>query len=253
MGIDYGKFFRAAGTKATAAEKKRLLRKFSSLKRILSIDRQDYSKGILNRLEGYKNFLAQYPRWQGRVTLLMVVIPSRIGLESYQSTKNRIDALVGNINGTFGNMQWTPVVYQYRSLSFNELSAFYAAGDVALVTPLRDGMNLIAKEYVASRTSHKGVLILSEMAGAVEELNESLVINPNNPDAIATALQDAFNMPEDEQRRRMVAMQERVRNYSVFKWAEDFLATLQAAKGIAGKTADEIDEHRCPAPSGAEF
>ena len=230
MGIDFARFAAAAKSKASAMEKKRLTRKFSSFKRILSIDRQDYSKGILNRLEGYRDFLEQNPRWRGRVSLIMVVIPSRIGVESYQEIKNQIDALVGSINGSFGDLQWMPVVYQYRSLSFDELSALYATSDVALVTPLRDGMNLIAKEYIASRTDKKGVLILSEMAGAVEELDESLVINPNNPLAIAQAIEKAFSMPVFEQKRRIQIMQERVKNYNVFKWADDFLTTLRVVK-----------------------
>jgi len=230
MGIDYGKFSRAAKSKRSTSARKRLPGKFPSVRHVLSIDRQDYSKGILNRLEGYRKFLVKHPYWRGRVTLLMVVIPSRIGVQSYQATKDRIDALVGAINGSFGNMQWTPVVYQYRSLPFYELSALYSGCEVALVTPLRDGMNLIAKEYIASRSDKKGVLILSEMAGAVEELNESLVINPNNPDSIDQALLEALRMPAAEQKRRITAMQERVRKYTVFKWADDFVASLRAVK-----------------------
>ena len=122
---------------------------------MLSIDRQDYSKGILHRLQGFEAMLEAHSEWRGQVTLVMVVVPSRIGIEDYEQMKNQIEQLVGRINGKFGGVDWTPIVYQYRSLSFDALVALYSICDVALVTPLRDGMNLIAKEYVACRSRQK--------------------------------------------------------------------------------------------------
>jgi trehalose 6-phosphate synthase/phosphatase len=170
------------------------------------------------------------PERHGRVTTILVVVPSRIGLEHYELMKKQIEELVGKINGKFGRIGWTPVIYQYRALSFVPLVAMYALSDVALITPLRDGMNLIAKEYVASRTAKAGVLILSEMAGAAKELGEAIIINPNNHEEIADALIEALDMPLEEQIRRNQAMQNRLRRYDVFTWAEEFLDALIAAR-----------------------
>jgi trehalose 6-phosphate synthase/phosphatase len=230
MGIDYRKFHSHAFSKGVEKEKLKLKKNLSSYKIILSIDRQDYSKGILNRLRGYENFLESNPRWKQKVIMMMVVVPSRIGVESYQDIKSNIDGLVGRINGKFGTLEWMPIHYQYRSLSFDELVALYNSSDVALVTPLRDGMNLIAKEYLASRTNQKGVLIISEMAGAADELGESIIINPNNMEEISYSLLRALEMNASEQRRHLEVMQQRLMIYDVFKWADDFLTTLDGTK-----------------------
>jgi trehalose 6-phosphate synthase/phosphatase len=137
---------------------------------------------------------------------------------------------VGSINGKYGNLEWMPIVYQYRSLTFSELIALYNSSDVALITPLRDGMNLIAKEYIASRTDNRGVLILSEMAGAIEELGESVIINPNNIEEISKALVAALNMRNKDQKAYIRIMQKRLKNYDVFKWVDDFLGALHHLK-----------------------
>jgi len=226
MGIDYDKYHDAALSPEIEAEKVKFKKGEDAPKLILSIDRQDYSKGILNRLKGFEHFLQNNPQWKQKVVMMMVVVPSRIGVENYQSIKSQIDELVGRINGASGTMEWMPIIYQYRSLSFNELIALYNCSDVALVTPLRDGMNLVAKEYVAARTDGKGVLILSEMAGAIDELAESITINPNNTEEISNALLHALEMDEQEQRQRIEIMQQRLQSYDVFKWADDFLTTL---------------------------
>ncbi|MEP7264067.1 MAG: bifunctional alpha,alpha-trehalose-phosphate synthase (UDP-forming)/trehalose-phosphatase [Bacteroidota bacterium] len=230
MSIDYGKFHQASTSDEVASEISKLKNHTSEKKIILSIDRQDYTKGILNRMKGYEYFLENNPDWRGRVTLIMIVIPSRIGVESYQSIKSQIDELSGHINSKFGSMDWIPIVYRYNSVSFNELVALYTCSDIALITPLRDGMNLIAKEYIACRTTGKGVLILSEMAGAADELLESIIINPNNQEEIGMALTAAIQMPQEEQQRNSTLMQKRVRNYSIFEWADDFLTSLHEAK-----------------------
>jgi len=230
MGIDFRKF--AAASKSAAVKKiiSQLDGQFHSLKIILSIDRQDYSKGIINRLRGYEYFLGQHPEFHEKITLIMIVVPSRIGVENYQNTKSSIDELVGKINGMYGNLSWTPILYQYRSIEFDELSALYTRSDVALVTPLRDGMNLIAKEYVASKTSRPGVLILSEMAGAANELSEAIIINPNNIHEIGEAIYDALQMDESEQLARMDVMLKRIEAYDVFSWVNDFIGSLHAVK-----------------------
>jgi len=235
-------------------EKQKLKKNNPKVKLILSIDRQDYTKGILNRLKGYEYFLQDNPEWLHKVVMVMVVVPSRIGVESYQSIKSQIDELVGNINGKFGSLDWMPIIYQYRSLSFTELIALYNTSEVALVTPLRDGMNLIAKEYIAARTDHSGVLILSEMAGAVDELAEAIIINPNNLEEISQAMQRALAMNKKEQDKKLLIMQKRLAGYDVVKWAEDFLGTLDAVKGkqirlsakwlSAGERQKIIDRYR---------
>jgi trehalose 6-phosphate synthase/phosphatase len=226
MGIDFRSFHGAAREKAVKKERARLRKELKKTKAILSIDRLDYSKGILHRLQGFELFLEQNPGWRERAQLVMVVVPSRAGVTHYARTKKQIDEAVGKINGKYAALTWTPVLYQFRSLDFPALAALYSLCDVALVTPLRDGMNLIAKEYVASKSSGSGVLILSEKAGAAEELGEAILINPFYADEISRAIGEALDMPEDEQLKRLKAMQARLERYDVFHWAQDFMSHL---------------------------
>jgi trehalose 6-phosphate synthase/phosphatase len=229
MSIDYAKFHDAVATPEVQQERARLDASLGDQKIVLSIDRLDYSKGIINRLEGYEVFLKHNPAWRGKVVLGLVVIPSRVGVNQYQETKTQIEELVGRINGKFGTIHWTPIIYQYRSLPFPELIALYSRSDVALVTPLRDGMNLIAKEYIAARADETGVLILSEMAGAATELGEAVLINPTSRLEIAQGIREALKMPQEEQIRRNRLMQARLRDYTVVTWAADFITQLFAA------------------------
>ncbi len=228
MGIDFQKFSAAMQDQEVKMERVELYRSVAGLKVILSVDRLDYSKGISNRLEGYQLLLEQFPEFRGKVVLIMVVVPSRIGVDQYDMLKRQIEELVGRINGKFGSVEWTPVIYQYRQLSFIPLTALYSVSDVALVTPLRDGMNLVSKEYIATRSDEKGVIILSEMAGAAKELGEAIIINPNDTQRIATALKDALEMPEEDQITRNQAMRERLKRYDVIRWANDFTSQLAA-------------------------
>ena len=223
MGIDFKKFHAAANHAEVQKEKEDLQKTLGDSRIILSVDRQDYSKGILHRLQGFEAMLETNPEWRGKVTLIMLVVPSRIGIADYEGMKKRIEELVGKINGRFGTISWTPIIYQYRSLPFQSLAAMYAMSHVALVTPLRDGMNLVAKEYVATRHDKTGVLVLSEMAGASKDLPEAIIINPNNREEIADALKTALEMPREEQMRRNGIMQNRLRRYDVTRWAMDFL------------------------------
>lgn len=232
MGIDFQKYSLAASAPAVQQRRTGLSEAWGGQKSILSVDRLDYSKGIAHRLQAFELFLEQNPKWQGKVSLLLVVVPSRIGVEHYQRMKREIDELVGAINGRFGDLHWTPIVYQYRYLPFQELVALYAACDVALITPLRDGMNLVAKEYLAARTDGRGVLILSEMAGAAQELREALLINPNDRGEIAGALAEAITMPEQEQVRRNEPMRARLAQNDVLRWARSFLESLDNAGAI---------------------
>lgn len=230
MGIDFNRYYSAINSDEIKTERDELKKNLNDLKVILSIDRLDYSKGIYNRLGGYEIFLEKNPNWHKKVVLIVVVVPSRIGVEHYNQMKKQIDEIVGKINGRFGSIDWTPIIYRYDFLPFNSLTAYYSISDVALITPLRDGMNLIAKEYIATRTDKKGVLILSEMAGAVKELGEAIIINPNNIEEIADAINEALQMPEEEQIRRNKIMQERLKQYDVVKWANDFIQELTSLK-----------------------
>ena len=204
MGINFKKFSAAALHDPVVEQARLQLREqFTNVKVIFSIDRLDYSKGILQRLQGYEKFLEMYPQWNEKVVLVLVVAPSRINIGDYQLMKYQIDEHVGRINGKFGKIHWTPIVYQAQSLTFEPLVALYSISDIALVTPLRDGMNLIAKEYVASRADSTGVLILSKMAGASAELGEAILVNPNHVEEIAEAIDEALEMPIEKQIQRM--------------------------------------------------
>ncbi|MGB5662467.1 bifunctional alpha,alpha-trehalose-phosphate synthase (UDP-forming)/trehalose-phosphatase [Eudoraea sp.] len=239
MGIDYEKFSEAAKTHQQNTEdqqsdlQRRLdLHKKSSpdAKLILSIDRLDYSKGIAKRLHAFKYFLDKYPEYKEKIRLIILAVPSRSNVPQYQLLKKEIDELVGRINGELSTVSWTPIWYFYRSLPFENLIDLYTSSDIAWLTPIRDGMNLVAKEYIATRTDKTGVLILSEMAGSANEMNESLLINPNNFEQIADTLFKAINMPLEEQKRRNAILQTRLERYNVEKWANDFMTSLQGQK-----------------------
>ncbi|TFG74961.1 MAG: bifunctional alpha,alpha-trehalose-phosphate synthase (UDP-forming)/trehalose-phosphatase, partial [Chrysiogenales bacterium] len=240
MGIDFQSFHESAKSALVKKERGRLKKEFKKTKTILSIDRLDYSKGILNRLQGFELFLEQNPGWREKTQLVMVVVPSRAGVTHYLRTKKQIDETVGKINGKYATLTWTPILYQFRSLDFPSLVALYSQCQVALVTPLRDGMNLVAKEYVASKSADAGVLILSEKAGAAEELGEAIVINPFYIEEIAAAIKEALEIPQDEQLKRLKAMQGRLRRYDIFRWAKDFLLHLNLIKETQKKVVTRI-------------
>jgi len=226
MGVDFERFARVAALPETDARVAELRGKCAGQKIIFSADRLDYTKGLINRLRGFDAFLKRNPQWHGKVVFVVAVAPSRIGVETYQTMKLELEQTVGRIVGEYGNVHWTPLVYQFRNLEFEEIVAMYRACDVALITPLRDGMNLVAKEFMASRPDQTGVLILSEMAGAAKEMGEALVINPVHSGEFAQALEQALAMPVEEQVRRNQILQERLRRYNVTRWAEDFVQAL---------------------------
>ena len=240
MGIDWRKFRDAAMSSEVRQEKQQLRESLGATKIVLSVDRQDYSKGIIHRLDGYETLLEKHPQWREKVILLMIVVPSRIGIQDYQGTKNHLEELVGKINGRFGAINWTPIIYQYRPVSFETLVALYAMSDVALVTPLRDGMNLVAKEYLASRADKTGVLILSEMAGCAKELADAILINPNHREEIVEALKVALAMPRQEQMRRNRLMQRRLRRHDVARWAGGFVGELLSMDSSAERPLPKL-------------
>ena len=238
MGINYEQFSSVAQDLQAQAERKRFRRKLGDCQVILSVDRLDYTKGIPQRLEAFSMFLDRNPKFLRKVILVLLVVPSRTRVEHYIQLKKQLDGLVGEINGKYGTIGWMPVWYLYRSLPFHSLAALYSLADVALVTPLRDGMNLVAKEYTATKTDGKGVLILSETAGAAQELGEAIIINANNQEEIAQALAKALEMPEQEQIERNRTMQKRLRRYDVVQWANEFMDKLLYTK----KLQQEMDE-----------
>jgi trehalose 6-phosphate synthase/phosphatase len=234
MGIEFEAFTSRAHDPAVGRQQEEFRRSLGGCQAILSVDRLDYTKGIANRLLGYQAFLEAQPQWHGKVVLVMIVVPSRTGVADYRTMKSRVDELVGAINGKFGTLTWTPVLYQYKAFPQHELVPLYGACDVMLVTPLRDGMNLVAKEYVASRADGTGVLILSEMAGAACELGEAVTVNPNDIAGLAQSLRTALGMPPEAQRQRMVSMRNRLRRYDVVRWAGEFLDTLREGRWRLG-------------------
>lgn len=254
MGIDYNKFSEAAKKHAETKDsdpsdlQKRLSEHKKSTqgaKLILSIDRLDYSKGIAKRLYAFEYFLKKYPQYMEKVRLIILAVPSRSNVPQYKLLKREIDELVGRINGEFSTVSWTPIWYFYRSMPFENLIDLYTASDIALLTPLRDGMNLVAKEYIATRTDKSGVLILSEMAGSAYEMNESLLINPNNFEQIADALDQAINMPLKEQQERNTQLQKRLARYNVEQWATDFMSSLKAQQNRdAANISKRLKEER---------
>lgn len=219
MGIDFDRY--ASGTDAPLEVTS------SRVTRILSIDRLDYTKGILNRLRGYELFLRMHPEMATRVQLHVVAVPSRIGVDAYQNLRNQLDELVGYINGMHSRNGWSPIFYQYTTLPTGDVINLYRKSDIALVTPLRDGMNLIAKEYLAARRDGTGVLILSEMAGAAGELPGALLINPNSYSEIADAIWQALQLSEAEQIERNEPMRRYLQKQNIHTWMGEIMEFLE--------------------------
>jgi len=194
---------------------------------ILGVDRLDYTKGIDIRLRAFDDLLSRNVRSANDCVFVQVAVPSREGVEDYAELRENVERLVGHINGRHGEAGMSAVHYLYRNLPFEELIAFYLAADVMMVTPLRDGMNLVAKEWVTTRLDNTGALMLSEFTGAARELTQALLVNPHDIDGLSSTLDAALSLPEEEQKRRMSAMRRTVRKHDVFHWANAFLKALQ--------------------------
>ncbi|MFC1551590.1 bifunctional alpha,alpha-trehalose-phosphate synthase (UDP-forming)/trehalose-phosphatase [Candidatus Latescibacterota bacterium] len=232
MGIDYERFSDAGKSSAVITKMRKFKTRLIKQKIILSVDRLDYTKGIGGRLVAFDLFLEKHPEYCEKVTLILVAVPSRTKVEHYRQLKKDLDEKVGNINGKYSSIAWTPVLYIYDSLDFEELNALYNLADVCLVTPERDGMNLIAKEFIASKSDGMGVLILSEMAGAAKELTDAIIVNPNNVGRVVEAIYTALTIPEQEQIDRNRTMQEQLKRYNVSVWADDFMKQLMKIKSL---------------------
>jgi trehalose 6-phosphate synthase/phosphatase len=217
---------KSAGTKKQLSE---LKQRFGYCKIILGVDRLDYTKGIPERLRAYRKFLRDFPEWRGKVVLFQVAVPSRERVPKYTRLRKEVDELIGEINGDWSTPNWSPITYLRRNLPQAELAALYASADVALVTPLRDGLNLVAKEYVACKSSGDGVLVLSEFAGAAAEMGEALLVNPYDEEGLSQTIARALSLDETEKRERMMSLYRRVHKNNVFDWGDRFIRNLTTA------------------------
>ncbi|NLL53229.1 MAG: bifunctional alpha,alpha-trehalose-phosphate synthase (UDP-forming)/trehalose-phosphatase [Peptococcaceae bacterium] len=227
MGIDYEFFSKPRNNDSFPEEVKCIIENKNNMRMILSIDRLDYTKGIKERLKAFGRFLTQNPEYREKVRLNLIVAPSRVEVDYYDKLRREIKEVVSGLNGKFGTFSWMPVWFFFRSFSQESLIALYRDSDVLLVTPLRDGMNLVCKEYIASRTDYEGMVVISETAGAASELGEAVVVNANDYDAIARGLKMALDMPREEKIARNKIMHRRIKHYNVDFWADDFLNALK--------------------------
>ncbi|MCL4486777.1 MAG: trehalose-6-phosphate synthase [Chloroflexi bacterium] len=244
IGIDYEAVSRTSRARVIEERARRIRQNLNGQQIILGVERMDYTKGIFERLEAMERLLERRPELYGRVTLIQIVTPSRNNIEAYRQKKRETDEIVGRINGRFSDGFWMPIRYLYRSFTPAELMAYYRAADIALVTPLRDGLNLVAKEYIACRPEADGVLILSEFAGVSQQLPEALLVNPYDRQDMVEALGRALAMEKPEQRERMLLMQKRIKEQDISWWADEFLSRvddLAAAKPIHRYSLGERD------------
>jgi trehalose 6-phosphate synthase/phosphatase len=226
ISIDTPDFERMARDPAVIAEAKKIREQAGDRRVVLGVDRFDYTKGIHRRLLGIERLLSRHPEHRDKLRYIQVAVPTREKVDAYAEFRSKVNEAVGRINGQYGAIDGVPVHFLHRSVTPEQLVALYVAADVMLVTPLRDGMNLVAKEYVAARVAGDGVLVLSEFAGAADELASAVMVNPYDIDSIASALERALAMPDSEQRLRMSALRENVVEHDVHRWAEEFLTQL---------------------------
>lgn len=248
MGVDAGRFAQLAQDPKVMAEAKAIREAAGGRQILLGIDRLDYTKGLVRRLQGIQLLLEQEPEVRGRLRMIQIVVPSRTRIEAYTMLRREVEELVGRINGQFGSPGAMPIHYVYRSLSERQVIALYRAADVMLVTPLRDGMNLVAKEFVASRVDEGGVLVLSEFAGAATDLGEALLVNPYAAHSLAASIHKALTMSQEDRKARMGIMRARVMHNDVHRWGRNFLEALERsteALAAAGPTT------RAPTPDQA--
>ncbi|MEX1376161.1 MAG: bifunctional alpha,alpha-trehalose-phosphate synthase (UDP-forming)/trehalose-phosphatase [Eubacteriales bacterium] len=253
MGIDYERFSKKYDDPQFVMEEKDIQKSIKGEHMVLSIDRLDYTKGIPERIKAFDRFLEKYPEYIGKVRLHLIVAPSRVAVDTYELLRSEIAELVSNVNGKYATMGWMPVWYYFQSFSQESLIALYKNADVLLVTPLRDGMNLVSKEYIAARPDLKGMVVISETAGAASELGEVVVVNANDSNAIADGIQSALTMPEKEKVAINKILHRRLKRYNVNFWADEFIASLSAAtqlseelvtKSIDKRSTKIMDEYK---------
>ena len=227
MGIDYERFTKARDLPGVKVELKKHRRTYKGLKVILTVDRLDPTKGLVEKLEAYHEFLRRTPALHRKVVLVMLSVPSRTDIEEYKTLRENVEALVHKINNEFGTPKWQPVDYMYTSIPIESVTALYQVADIAFITPLRDGMNLVAKEYIASKPKRDGVLILSSTAGAAQELTDALLVNPRKRESLVAALTSAVDMPKRELKQRISTMHTQIATNTVQDWAGKFMKNLQ--------------------------
>jgi trehalose 6-phosphate synthase/phosphatase len=232
LGIPVDYFEAIAGSSRTLQKTARIRRGLRSEVVVLGVDRLDYTKGILERLLGFERFLERNPDYHHRVTLVLIAVPSRTKVTEYAALKRQLDEAVGRVVGRFSSDGWVPIRYLYTQFGAEDLIAYYQAADIALLTPLRDGMNLVAKEFIASHPADDAVLILSEFAGAAEELTDALLVNPYNTDAIADRIREALEMRAEARGERMRALRAKIRGNNLERWSANFLTALTAETSI---------------------
>ncbi len=232
---------------ATARYHAELITRYTGRRVLLAVDRLDYTKGIPERLRAYALLLRSSSDFREKVVLIQIAVPTREGIDTYQDLRTEVNRLVGEINGKLGTPNWTPVVYINRSIERAELAALYKLADVCWVGSLRDGMNLVAKEYVACKAEGDGVLVLSEFAGAAAEMGEALLINPFDEERTASTVERALALDEDERRQRMKTLHARVLRNNVFRWGDRFLTSLQEAVSERGRYVDTQPQRLRPA------
>jgi trehalose 6-phosphate synthase len=234
ISIDFNEFNNAAHSQEVQDAAWYLHENLHERQLILGIDRLDYTKGIPERFLAYELALEKYPELKQKISLLQVVVPSRTLDPDYQNLKEQLDQIVGRINSRFGNAGWIPIHYVFRSLDNTQLVAHYRTSEIALITPLRDGMNLVAKEYCACSVENNGVLILSEFAGAADQLGEkALLVNPYDIEKTADTIYRAFTMPLEERQQRMQWLRNQVQKNDVHRWLRHF---MRAINGVNQKT-----------------
>lgn len=227
VSIETSAYARLARTSSRSTFAQEFEQSLSGRRLVVGVDRLDYSKGILHRINAFDRFLEMNPDWCSRVTFLQITPRSRADILEYAAIEDEVTGLVGRINGRYGEASWTPIRYVNRFYSRTALAAIYRAADAALVTPLRDGMNLVAKEFVAAQDPEDpGVLVLSQFAGAAAELSQALIVNPHETEGVAAALKRALEMPLEERRRRQAAMFAHLSRNDIELWAKSYLSTL---------------------------
>lgn len=257
ISIDYAEFAGSAAQPAVARITDSIRRDLPNRHLILGVDRLDYTKGIPDRIRAFGRALERYPDLHRNVTFIQVVVPSRESVSVYQDQKAEIEQLVSVINGQFAQSGWIPIHFFFRSLQRDELLAYYRAADVALVTPLKDGMNLVCKEYCAAQLSENGVLVLSEFAGAAAELHRgALLVNPYDVDGVAESIHQAVVMPPRERRKRMRRLRRWLAEHDIYSWVRSYLSAdgqsivkSSAAFGVAKPPRGPRPPIDAPAPS----
>jgi len=225
IGIEVDRFKRMAASDKVKQKSEELRSRFGTENVVIGIDRLDYTKGVISRLLAFEQFLEENPEYHGKVTFYQVATPSRTKVASYQQLKREVDEAVGRINGQFARQDWVPVNYRYRTYTQRELCSFYRAADAALITPLRDGMNVVTQEFITA--TENGVLILSELTGAAYLLPEALQVNPYDRDGLARSIKDALEMPISEKRERLAGLKKTIEQLDVHNWADKFLASMR--------------------------